>query len=198
MKKKKTDLRIIRSKNSIKRAFVELLHEKGYEAITIQDIADRAVINRNTFYLHYQNKPELLNSCIDELIEEVRSTLALCPSINRPLSVSKLERIMQTLLEKMVDNLPFYKAMLVDENKIYGFQSKIEDIIKSTVNEGLNHTPLDISKELMLQYIASAFMGIVVWWVKNDLSFTPEEIASQFGKILTQGHFKAAGIAIDH
>ncbi|WP_256706446.1 TetR/AcrR family transcriptional regulator [Paenibacillus sp. FSL R7-0337] len=60
---KKTDLRIIRSKHSIKKAFIELLTEKGYEGITIQDIADKAMINRNTFYLHYQNKPRFVK-CI--------------------------------------------------------------------------------------------------------------------------------------
>ncbi|GAC44234.1 TetR/AcrR family transcriptional regulator [Paenibacillus popilliae] len=194
---KKTDLRIIRSKNSIRRAFVELLNEKGYEAITIQDIADKAMINRNTFYLHYQNKPDLLNSCMDELLEEIKNTLNLCSSSNSPVNVSKLVRIMQTILEKINDNIPFYKAMLVDENGIHGFQSRMEEMIKSTVNEGLDNTPLDISKELLLQYIASTFMGIVVWWIKNNRSYTPEEISSQFGKILSQGHFKAAGIAID-
>ena len=68
---KKTDLRIIRSKHSIKKAFIELLNEKGYEKITIQDIADKAMINRNTFYLHYQNKPDLLNRSMDELLEEL-------------------------------------------------------------------------------------------------------------------------------
>lgn len=73
----------------------------------------------------------------------------------------------------------------------------MENIIKSTINEGLDHTQLEISKDLLLQYIASAFMGIVVWWLKNDLTYTPRELASQFGKILTQGHLKAAGIAID-
>ncbi|CAN7237133.1 TetR-like C-terminal domain-containing protein [Paenibacillus sp. LjRoot153] len=87
--------------------------------------------------------------------------------------------------------------MLVEENRIHGFQTKMENIIKSTINEGLEHTQLEISKDLLLQYIASAFMGIVVWWLNNDLTFAPRELASQFGKILTQGHLKAAGIAID-
>ncbi len=77
---KKTDLRILRSKHSIREAFIQLLNEKGYEAITIQDIADKAMINRNTFYLHYQNKPDLLNTCIDELLKKVKNTLVLCPS----------------------------------------------------------------------------------------------------------------------
>lgn len=194
---KKTDLRIIRSKHSIKKAFIELLTEKGYEGITIQDIADKAMINRNTFYLHYQNKPDLLNASMDELMEELKSTLKQCSSSKTPLSGSMLEQLMQTILEKIQDNIPFYKALLMDENRIYGFQSKMEEIIKNTVEDGLDDAPLKISKELLLQYTASTFMGIVVWWVKNDFSYTPKELASQFGKILTQGHFKAAGIPVN-
>ena len=194
---KKTDLRIIRSKHSIKKAFIELLNEKGYEKITIQDIADKAMINRNTFYLHYQNKPDLLNRSMDELLEELNITLNLCSSSKTPVSGSKLEQLMQIILEKIQNNIPFYKALLLDENRIYGFQSKMEEIIKKTVSDGLDNTQLKISKELLLQYIASTFMGIVIWWVKNDLSYTPKELASQFGKILTHGHLKAAGISID-
>ena len=194
---KKTDLRIIRSKHSIKKAFIELLNEKGYEKITIQDIADKAMINRNTFYLHYQNKPDLLNRSMDELLEELNITLNLCSSSKTPISGSKLEQLMQIILEKIQNNIPFYKALLLDENRIYGFQSKMEEIIKKTVADGLDNTQLKISKELLLQYIASTFMGIVIWWVKNDLSYTPKELASQFGKILTHGHLKAAGISID-
>ena len=194
---KKTGLRIIRSKHSIKKAFIELLNEKGYEKITIQDIADKAMINRNTFYLHYQNKPDLLNRSMDELLEELNITLNLCSSSKTPVSGSKLEQLMQIILEKIQNNIPFYKALLLDENRIYGFQSKMEEIIKKTVADGLDNTQLKISKELLLQYIASTFMGIVIWWVKNDLSYTPKELASQFGKILTHGHLKAAGISID-
>ena len=194
---KKTDLHIIRSKHSIKKAFIELLNEKGYEKITIQDIADKAMINRNTFYLHYQNKPDLLNRSMDELLEELNITLNLCSSSKTPVSGSKLEQLMQIILEKIQNNIPFYKALLLDENRIYGFQSKMEEIIKKTVADGLDNTQLKISKELLLQYIASTFMGIVIWWVKNDLSYTPKELASQFGKILTHGHLKAAGISID-
>jgi AcrR family transcriptional regulator len=50
---KKTDLRVIRTKKMIKESFIDLIQEKGYESITIRDIADHALINRATFYLHY-------------------------------------------------------------------------------------------------------------------------------------------------
>ncbi len=56
---KKTDLRVIRTKKSIKRALLGLLKEKNYNKITIQDISEEAIINRNTFYLHYLDKDDL-------------------------------------------------------------------------------------------------------------------------------------------
>ena len=74
---KKTDLRILRTKQSIRKAFYELIQEKGYESITIQDIADRAMINRNTFYLHYQNKPDLLDTCMNELLSDLKDAVVL-------------------------------------------------------------------------------------------------------------------------
>jgi AcrR family transcriptional regulator len=58
--KQKEDLRITRTKKRIKDALIQLLQEKSYEQITIQDIADKAMINRNTFYLHYLDKADLL------------------------------------------------------------------------------------------------------------------------------------------
>ena len=60
MRNNNTDLRIIRTKESIREALVELIEEKGFEAITVKDITTRAKINRGTFYAHYQDKYDLM------------------------------------------------------------------------------------------------------------------------------------------
>jgi len=195
---KKTDLRILRTKQSIRKAFYELIQEKGYEAITIQDIADRAMINRNTFYLHYVNKPDLLNTCMDELLGEVKEVVVLCPINMSPFSISTLETVMQAILEQISSNISFYYAMLIGENRIYQFREKMENIIKDKLNEGWNsaqgNSPLTISKELLLEYLVSSFMGIVIWWIKNDLPLPAGEVASQFSRIVSYGHYKVSGI----
>jgi len=198
---KKTDLRIVRTKQSIRKAFYELIQEKGYEAITIQDIADRAMINRNTFYLHHQNKPDLLNTCMDELLSEVKTAVVLCPISTSPYSISKLETIMQAILEHISLNTSFYYAMLIEENRIYQFRAKMETIIKDKLNEGWNpgqgNPPLAISKELLLEYLVSSFMGVVIWWIRNDQPLPAAEVSSQFSRIAAYGHLKAAGIALE-
>lgn len=201
MNKKKTDLRIVRTKQSIRKAFYELIQEKGYEAITIQDIADRAMINRNTFYLHYQNKPDLLDTCMDELLSELQRTVVLCPFHMNPFHLSRLETVMQAVLEHISGSITLYYAMLVEESRIYPFRAKMEAIIKGKLDEGWNpaqgDSPLAVSKELLLEYLVSAFMGIVIWWIKNDRPLSAAEVSSQFSNIVTYGHLRAAGIAIE-
>ncbi|MEK3670917.1 MULTISPECIES: TetR/AcrR family transcriptional regulator [unclassified Paenibacillus] len=198
---KKTDLRILRTKQSIRMAFIALIQEKGYEAITIQDIADRAMINRNTFYLHYENKPDLLNTYMDELLGELKNAVILCPISMNPYNISVLETIMQTILEHISHNTSFYYAMLIEENRIYPFRAKMEKIIKDKLNEGWNPTAanfsLVLSKDLLFEYLVSSFMGIIIWWVKNDLSIPAGEVASQFSRLVAYGHLKATGIAFE-
>jgi AcrR family transcriptional regulator len=59
---KKLDPRIKRTRKLLTQAFVDLMHEKGFQSITVQDIADRAEVNRATFYAHYEDKYDLLDS----------------------------------------------------------------------------------------------------------------------------------------
>lgn len=198
---KKTDLRILRTNKSIRKAFYELIQEKGYEAITIQDIADLAMINRNTFYLHYQNKPDLLDTCMNDLLSELKDVAVQCPISASPFSTSKLETVMQAVLEHISCNTSFYYAMLVDENRIYPFRTKMENIIKDKLNEGWNpvqgNSSLAISKELLLEFLVSSFMGVVIWWLKNEQPLPASEVSSQFSRIVAYGHWKAAGIAVE-
>ena len=60
MSEKKEDLRIQRTKEAIHTVFKEMVCEMPYEKITVKAIADRAKINRNTFYLHYETTDDVL------------------------------------------------------------------------------------------------------------------------------------------
>lgn len=64
----KQDLRVIKTKKAIHSAFLELIAEVGYQNITVKDIADRAMINRKTFYAHYDTKENLYNEITEKLL----------------------------------------------------------------------------------------------------------------------------------
>jgi AcrR family transcriptional regulator len=72
----RVDPRVLRTRQLLQRAFSDLLNEKSFEAITVQEIADRATVNRVTFYAHFQDKYALLEDTIRGMIRErVRSQL---------------------------------------------------------------------------------------------------------------------------
>lgn len=63
-----TDLRIKRTQSAIKKSFFELIEKKGFEHISVKDITDNAMISRNTFYLHYSDKYDLLEKICNDLM----------------------------------------------------------------------------------------------------------------------------------
>ena len=65
---RKTDLRIIKTKKAIKTAFLNLLKENKYHNITISAISETALINRKTFYAHYETKDELYADVIEDAL----------------------------------------------------------------------------------------------------------------------------------
>ena len=79
------DLRVIKTKGYIKNAFLELLKEKNYAKVSVKDIASLASINRNTFYLHYSSKDDLVSSLVNEVNYDtyLRCKLADCGLIKK-------------------------------------------------------------------------------------------------------------------
>ena len=70
MKKGEKDLRVRRTLESIRRAFEQLMTEKDFEKITVTELAERAMINKKTFYAYYPDLDSLLEEIQDELSNE--------------------------------------------------------------------------------------------------------------------------------
>ncbi len=69
----KTDLRIIKTDRNIRNTFILLLNEKDFHSITVQDLLDKALINRSTFYKHYSDKFELAEAIAKDFLDEFES-----------------------------------------------------------------------------------------------------------------------------
>ena len=76
----KLDPRVKRTRNLILRSFESLLAEKGFETISVQDVTDKAEINRATFYAHFQDKYALLDYSIGQMFKQEieKRTLNAC------------------------------------------------------------------------------------------------------------------------
>ena len=74
--RKRTDLRVVKTKRTIREAFLRLMESKGLESMTVQDILDEALVNRKTFYTYYQNKYDLAEQIAAEFLDSFDTMVA--------------------------------------------------------------------------------------------------------------------------
>jgi AcrR family transcriptional regulator len=153
--------------------------EKSFDDITIQDIADRADVNRGTIYLHYMDKYDLLDKMIEEHIENLRE---LCQSA----SEMTFQEGNYVWFEYFERNYLFFSTMLASKGAPY-FRSRFLDLVieeyKDEVNvtEGKNNGLNDV---VILQFFGSAIVGAVEWWFKNGMPLPARVMAEQTGALL--------------
>ncbi|MDD9791829.1 MULTISPECIES: TetR/AcrR family transcriptional regulator [Priestia] len=175
----KVDRRIVRTQEAIKKAFLELLSEKNFDSITIQNIADRANINRATVYLHYLDKFDLLDKIMEEHIENMSD---FCES------ETDLDWIDSTVhcMEYLENNYLFFSTMLASEGARYFrnrfLQHNIEEFKKDVdITKGKN---LGQNEDIVVEFVANAYVGVVEWWLKNEMPYSPKEMAEKVGNLL--------------
>jgi AcrR family transcriptional regulator len=175
----KVDRRILKSQEAIKKAFIELMNEKGFDKITIQDISDRANVNRRTVYLHYLDKFDLLDKMIEEHIYKLRE---MCQSL------SEMDFIDggQAFFEYFASNYLFFSTMLASKGAPSFRRQFLEFVIEGlkgevNVTEGKNH---GINEDIVLRFIAGAYVELVEWWFMNGMPYSPQIMAKQVGILI--------------
>lgn len=168
------DLRIKRTQKAIKSAFFELLDEKSFEHISVKDITDRALISRNTFYLHYADKYELLNKVCDELIIKLffRISKQLRRVQREEFTVESIAGILRLGLMVVEENHEAYRILLCSSGidmlsqKLNAMSRRFMDFIKDDI-EGIS--------EISIEYIVSGITGVIKYYVNNGVDNLDEE-----------------------
>ena len=184
----KVDRRILKSQEAIRKAIIELMSEKTFNDITIQEISDRANVSRRTIYLHYTDKFDLLDKLIEEHINKLRE---LCESA-ADMSHIDAELLSFKYFER---NYLFFSSMLASQGAPYFHRRFLEFILeriqykleriknKVDVKEGINHG-LSECDDVFIQFFGAAFVGIVEWWFKNGMPYPPHVMAQRVGILL--------------
>ncbi|NOV03700.1 TetR/AcrR family transcriptional regulator [Paenibacillus planticolens] len=181
-KTQRIDPRVLRTRQLIRDAFIELLHEHELEKITVNRIAERATINRVTFYLHYRDIPDMIDKLADDMINEIYAILKeapYAPGLNMEIIVNMLEHI--------AEHSNFYKVLLASK-RIPVFTERLmklfADFITIRMNMLEESTTLNVQKDIAIWYGSSAIIGTIVCWLRNDLPYTPSFLAAQLAELL--------------
>lgn len=182
--KPRIDPRIVRTRQLLKDAFVDLLQEMEIEKISVNRIAERATINRVTFYLHYRDIPDMLEKMADEMIEDIQNVLNRKP-LNPNSREEKDSLVLVSLLEHIAEHAKFYKVVL-GSRRMPIFTERLlrmvsETIMKKLENERESYIKkAGIQKDIAIWYGSAALLGTIVSWLRHDMPYTPHFLAQQF------------------
>lgn len=192
-KPKKLDRRIIRTRQMLRNALIELIGEKGFSAISVQDITERANLNRATFYLHYRDKEDLLAQSVDEILDELVTGMKECRP--RDYDITDSDENVSLPLPDLVHVFThvakyqqFYKVMLGKQGQ-QSFWFRLIDIFVNVLDSRLEHSKdihPKVPKEILIHYAASAYLGVISWWLKHDMPYSPDYMAMQLTRLRLQ------------
>ncbi|WP_341280170.1 TetR/AcrR family transcriptional regulator C-terminal domain-containing protein [Paenibacillus sp. FSL H8-0537] len=182
-KSPKMDPRVKRTRQLIREAFLELIQEYDLEKITVNRLAERATINRVTFYLHYKDIPDMLNQMADNMNTHIRNLLE---NDHEPSGSTDHEwPELVKLIQHFSDHSTSYKILL-GSRRLPLFTERLSvlmmDYIKSKMSS--HHTSSkaitpEIPNDIAAWYGSSAFLGTIVLWLRNDMPYTPAFLAKQ-------------------
>ena len=179
---KKEDLRITKTKQAIKESFIALVKQKGYNKVSVTDIVNKANINRNTFYLHYQDKEDLIKKLLNDSALKIGKLLGYADFLKHTnfsnISELQIRWGLRIILNNMEDDLDLYKTVL-DDLSLQGYFDHVLETMKTAIA-----VLLDVSNpksNLVFEYTMSGIFGLVRQWIKNTTIST-----SETAKILAQ------------
>jgi AcrR family transcriptional regulator len=182
---RKEDRRVRRTRDRLGDALVQLLVEKPFDTITVQEVLDRAKVSRSTFYSHFRDKNDLFLSDSDEFLEGLATALSRFGD--------KSERVapVQELFAHIADVRPFYNA-LVGSGKIHDVWELGREHFARGIEKRLGEIPRGRSvsrrqRRALAHGFAGALFSLLEWWVHSGKDFSPADMDKLFHQMVWAG-----------
>ncbi len=176
------DKRVVRTRDVLGDALVQLMHEKPFEEITVQQVLDRAGVSRSTFYTHYKDKNDLFLGDVDDFWQMMSTVL-----VRRGEKSDRVAAVRE-LFAHITDAREFYTA-LVASGKIHDvmdlgrghFAREIEKKLKQLPQAG-EMTPE--RRAALAQMFAGALFSSLGWWVDRGMKESPAQMDDLFHEMV--------------
>lgn len=185
MPKKITDRRIQRTRQILQDALIELILNKGYEAVTVQDIIDRANVGRSTFYVHFRDKEDLLLSGFEHLLAQLEEHLMSESVANESRWALNLSMFQHAQSQRKL-----YKALAGKQGgnvAVAHIQKYLFTYLHNHMKQVLSKRKKGIPPEILAQYLSSSFISLLTWWLDNDSQYSPEQMNEYYRQLVEPG-----------
>lgn len=174
------DRRIRKTRQALQEAFVSLVLEKGYEAVTVMDVAERADYNRGTFYNHYDGKEELLREIHDEFLKGFTDVLLEPYQGMEGVEARSIYPSALLLFQHIEKRMEAFKALLsVDKKLALEMVDALRESMRRDMHIEMEPTDPPIDYEFMLSYRMSATVGVILYWAETNFKYSADYMAKQ-------------------
>lgn len=175
----KLDRRVRRTRRLVREALRDLILEKGYDAITVQDILDHADVGRSTFYAHFRNKDYVLVSGFEVLYAELGEALIASGSERAP----TVSDIALAWFRHADGNRPAFRAILGGGSREIVIRTARE-YLAGHVREEIGAMAAGLREpaivEAVVEFQISALLSLTSWWLDTNSTLSPEEMRRLF------------------
>ena len=179
------DRRIVRTEQALRTALIALTEERGLEGFTVNDLCERADINRSTFYNHFHDKDELLRALEAEVMADLEAYRAKLSGVSA-LSVARANArktplpLLVELFEYLRGQGDFLHAMLGAGGDA-GFAPGLSEFVCESLIKPMLHERYRTSDDpfvgYYLAFYANAYLGIITRWVQTGMQESSEDMA---------------------
>jgi AcrR family transcriptional regulator len=177
------DPRIARTRRSLQQALLELARERELDAISVADIAERAEVNRSSFYQHYADKETLLADALDSAAEEAGADLpTLIEMTPDP------PPVLIAYLEHLDTNAALYRRVLSESGSAVAV-ARLRSRLQNVVQEGMARSDAatsygDLPRDVVAAGVAGSVLGVLSVWIAMEPRPAAATAASWLWRVL--------------
>lgn len=181
------DRRVARTRGMLHQALLSLILEKGYEAITVEDICECANVGRSTFYAHFTSKDDLKRSGLEHLRRELldrhrdasASAQASAPALGFSLA----------MFEHARDHMHLYRALVGSKGGAIALDTirqTLCDFVRDKLTTTGGKDADSVPREFIVQHIVGAYMAVLTWWLDSGAKLPPRRMDEFFQRLMTK------------
>ena len=177
------DPRIARTRRSLREALFALTRERSLDEISVSDIADRAGVNRSTYYQHYSDKDTLLVEALDAVLDDTISA-------EDELSEDSGQRILLSYLRHVAEHAELYRAMLGAQGSAavqVGMQQRVQAIIVGVFEREEGEPFTGLPRRVGAAAVAGSGVAVIRAWLETD-SLPDVEVAAEWIWVVLRSH----------
>jgi len=173
------DRRIRRTQNLLAKALIQVTLEKGYEAVTVRDITDRADVGYATFYRHYQDKDALLEDVLEVVLNELIGLFFPDTSSN-----NSAEHLGKMLFGYVKDNYEIIRVLLSSRYTSEIGKRMLEGGTRNMLERNVPRPDSPVPPEIAANHLVASTINLIEWWLEDGMRHSPEQMGEIYSELI--------------